>query len=133
MRRALFPGEAVKKQRFQQTKDAEESRRVLWESISEKDFMAGIIADAERLGWLTFHTYDSRRSNEGFPDLFMLHPTKMRIVILETKAMKTKTTAKQKAWIKALQAFAIVVGPKFFYAAIVRPSDQALIDSLLSG
>ncbi len=123
----------AKKKRFQQTKDAAESRRVLWESITEADFMAGIIRDAETLGWMAYHTHDSRRSSEGFPDLFMIHPKKHRVVILETKAMKTKTTAKQRAWIVALQAFAVVVGPKFFYAAIVRPSDQTLIDSLLSG
>lgn len=122
----------AKKRGFQQTKDAEESRRVLMEAISEADFQAGIVRDAERLGWMVYHTFDSRRSDPGFPDLFMIHPTKIRIVILETKAMKTKTTAKQKAWIKVLQAFAAAVSPKRFYAGIVRPSDQALIDSLLS-
>ena len=122
-----------KKQRFQETKNAEESRRVLWGAISEEDFRQGISEAATLQGWMVYHTYDSRRSNEGWPDLFMIHPAKMRIVILETKAMKTKTTAKQKVWIKALQKFAVVVGPKYLYAAIVRPSDQALIDSLLSG
>lgn len=103
------------------------------EAITEADFMAAIVVDAERLGFLVYHTHDSRRSDPGFPDLFMLHPTKLRIVILEVKGMKTKVSALQRVWIKALQAFSAVVSPKRFYAAIVRPSDQALIDSLLSG
>ena len=39
--------------------------------ISEKDFQQQVKDLARMLGWKTYHTYDSRRSDPDFPDLVM--------------------------------------------------------------
>ena len=35
--------------------------------ITEKDFMAQVVALAQTLGWRVWHCHDSRRSAAGFP------------------------------------------------------------------
>ena len=41
-------------------------------TMSERDFQGQVISMAEALGWLVYHTYDSRHSKAGFPDLNMV-------------------------------------------------------------
>ena len=36
---------------------------------TEKGFQAAVVELARLRGWLVYHTYDSRRSAKGFPDL----------------------------------------------------------------
>lgn len=40
--------------------------------ISERQLQATVIDLAKAYGWRYYHTYDSRRSPEGFPDLVLL-------------------------------------------------------------
>ena len=40
--------------------------------MTEKQFMAQVVELAKLKGWLVYHTYDSRRSEPGFPDLCMV-------------------------------------------------------------
>ncbi len=42
--------------------------------LSEADFMDQVIDLAHLYGWMVYHTYDSRRSAPGYPDLAFCHP-----------------------------------------------------------
>ena len=95
-------------------------------AVSERDFQRQVIELAETMGWeLIYHTHDSRRSREGFPDLIMVRDG--RLLALELKTETGRATPEQKAWIDAMQQVTDV------RAAIVRPRDlQALADDVLS-
>ena len=60
-----------------------------------------VIEIADLTGWvLQYHTYDSRRSNPGFPDLLLVRPP--RILFIELKAQNGVITPAQKLWKEAL-------------------------------
>jgi len=69
------------------------------DTISEKAFMAAVIAEAKRNGWRVYHTHDSRKSEAGFPDLLLLRHT--RIMVAELKVGDNKPTAAQLNWLEA--------------------------------
>ena len=62
--------------------------------------MRHVITYAEFHGWLVYHTFDSRRSGAGFPDLFMVRGN--RAVAIECKASKGRVTDDQRRWLQAL-------------------------------
>ena len=64
--------------------------------MKEKDFQAQVIRIAKALGWLIYHTYDSRRSEPGFPDLVMVRGD--RILYRELKTEKGRLAPHQKIW-----------------------------------
>ena len=68
--------------------------------ITERDFLATVIAVAEALGWLTYHTHRSDRSAAGFPDLVLLRPP--RIIFAELKITRGHLTSAQAKWLEAL-------------------------------
>lgn len=59
-----------------------------------------VIAAAKTLGWRVYHTHDARRSHAGYPDLTLVRGK--RLVFVEMKAPKGKTTPEQDAWLAAL-------------------------------
>lgn len=67
---------------------------------TEKDFQASVLELAHVKGWNTYHTYDSRRSAAGFPDLFLVRPP--RIVVAELKSSRGRITPAQRAWLDLL-------------------------------
>ncbi len=74
-------------------------------NISEKLFMQMVMDAARTLGWMVYHTHDSRRSEPGFPDLVMVWgkgEQNNRIIFAELKSKKGKLTKEQEAWLKAL-------------------------------
>ena len=71
-------------------------------TMSEAALQSAIVKAARLYGWLVYHTYDSRRSNHGFPDLIMLY--KGAGVALELKSGRGKLTEDQQTWIDAFQA-----------------------------
>ncbi len=88
----------------------------------EGEFQASVVAFAESQGWLCYHTYDSRRSTPGFPDLVMLRGH--RVVVAELKTGNKKTTPEQDRWSKAwLDAGA--------QAYEWRPGDESEIERVL--
>ena len=95
-------------------------------AVSERDFQKQVIELAETMGWeLIYHTHDSRRSREGFPDLIMVRDG--RLLALELKTETGRASPEQEEWIDAMQQVTDV------RAAIVRPRDlQALADDVLS-
>lgn len=80
----------------------EDYRALQAKAMSERQLQELIIGLAKRMGWLSFHDYDSRRSTPGFPDLVLVHPRQRRILWRELKSETGTTTPEQKAWISAL-------------------------------
>ena len=63
--------------------------------ITEKKFQSQIVQLAKLYGWTVYHTYDSRRSEPGFPDLVLVRET---VLFRELKTDDGKLTPAQKAW-----------------------------------
>lgn len=71
-------------------------------AMTEKTLQAAILGAARRLGWLAYHTHDSRRSQPGYPDLHLVHPDTGRSLFRELKTQKGRLTPDQQAWLTAL-------------------------------
>lgn len=91
--------------------------------ISEADYQLRVIQWVTLNGWLAYHTHDSRRSVEGFPDLCLVPDPIKRpdlagqgAVFLELKAEKGRVSDAQAKWVAALHAAGVEV-------RILRPSD----------
>ena len=69
--------------------------------ISEASWQRTVTETAAFLGWMIYHTHDSRHSVSGFPDLVLVRE---RIVYAELKTATGKLTAAQVAWQHALVA-----------------------------
>ena len=90
--------------------------------ISEKDFQDTVVTLAKQMGWKVYHTYDSRRSEPGFPDLVLV---KDRIMFIELKSWDGKETPAQAEWMRAL-------GHAEGLVAIWRPQHWDWIESALT-
>lgn len=80
--------------------------------VLEKDLQTQVVELARVCGYEIYHTHDSRRSQHGWPDLALLG---RRLVMVELKREKTKTTAPQKRWLRKLHAAGVetyVVRPR---------------------
>lgn len=71
---------------------------------SEKAYEAAVVEYSKLNGWLSFHAFDSRRSEPGFPDRVFVRPP--RIVIVEFKSETGRLSKAQKVWLEALRACA---------------------------
>ncbi len=80
---------------------AAEYHALVAEGMPEGKLQAAIIGAAQRLGWLVYHTHDSRRSQAGFPDLVLVHPSH-GVLFRELKTETGRLTAAQKTWIDTL-------------------------------
>lgn len=69
-----------------------------------RDFQPKVIRLAQHLGWMIYHTYNSQRSNPGWPDLVLSHPKQKRTIFRELKTMRGKVSPKQREWIETLTA-----------------------------
>lgn len=91
---------------------------------SETQFQAALLEYAHYRRWRTFHTYDARRSAEGFPDLVLVRPP--RLIFAELKSDTGDVSPEQRKWIEALGACA---GAQAF---IWRPIDWVQIVEVLA-
>ncbi len=89
---------------------------------TEKQFQAAVIQAARLLGWMAYHTHDSRRSESGFPDLVLVRE---RVVFCELKNEKGRATPAQWKWGDALDD----AGAEFH---LWRPSDWTKIEKALA-
>lgn len=64
-------------------------------------------------GWLTYHTFDSRRSTPGFPDIVAVRDGRM--LAIECKTATGRATADQLHWLREL------AGVRSVDAFILRP------------
>jgi len=84
--------------------------------MSEKQLQEAIRQAASLFGWRCYHTHDSRRSPEGFPDLVLVgHGT---LCFWELKSDRGRLSPEQKAWLDALSQ---VEGPP--RVEVIRPAD----------
>lgn len=95
---------------------AAEHRASVAEAMTEDALLAQVRRLASDVGWLTYHTHDSRRSESGFPDLVLISPRQGRILFRELKTMRGRVSPDQKIWIEGLTA----VGQD---AGVWRPDD----------
>ena len=91
--------------------------------MTEAQFQRQIVEYATLRGWRLYHTYDSRRSAYGWPDLFLCRAE--RAVAIEVKSERGKVTAAQEEWLLALQYAGI-------QALVVKPSGWDTILRLLA-
>ena len=66
--------------------------------MNEKAFQEIVVTTARENGWMVYHTYDSRKSEPGFPDLCMVKNG--WILFVELKTDKGKVTTAQRQWIE---------------------------------
>ena len=91
--------------------------------VTEKEFQSQVITLARACGWMHYHTYDSRRSVSGFPDLVLVRAP--RLLIRECKTDTGKVTPTQGEWINVLRQCGVD-------AAVWRPSDWPEIEATLA-
>lgn len=96
-------------------------------SLTEREWSAQVVELARTLGWRhVYHTFDSRRSSRGFPDLVLVRE---RVVWLELKREDRRAgrlTEQQREWLLALR----YAGAE---AYVVRPSDLDDLGRVLAG
>ena len=93
-------------------------------ALSEARFQAQVVMLARLHRWLTYHTYDSRRSTAGVPDLLLVRPP--RVIFAELKRDVGTVSPAQRVWLDRLGA----CGGVETYCW--RPRDWALIERILS-
>lgn len=71
-------------------------------NASEKVFQAAVIRLAQAHGWRCYHTFDSRRSHAGWPDLTLVRNGVL--VVAELKRDKGHVSAEQAEWLELLRA-----------------------------
>ena len=89
---------------------------LVW-SITEEALQRAVVEEAQLRGWAVYHTYDSRRSSPGFPDLIMLRGP--RLIAAELKAARGQPTQAQIDW---LDRFAQVTEVESY---LWNPTDRA--------
>lgn len=98
--------------------------------LTEAQF-SSLVADVARLaGWKRYHTFNSRRSSFGFPDLVLIRSP--RLIFAELKTEVGKTTEHQDEWLDALRA---LQGPTkgLVQTYVWRPRDYDDITEILTG
>ena len=74
--------------------------------MTEAQLQRAVIDLAEILGWLVYHTYDSRHSAKGFPDLCMARSRAgkrgVRIIFTELKSATGNMSKDQEKWAAVL-------------------------------
>ena len=92
--------------------------------ITEKAFQQDILDSARKLGWLCFHTFDSRRSEPGFPDIIAIRGATM--LCLEVKDEDGEPSSAQEEWLARFQQV------KYVEASLVRPEHRDQVNDVLN-
>lgn len=99
--------------------------------MTEKQLQKALVDLARMRGYLVYHTFDSRRSDPGFPDLICVKPgvggRPGRLAALEVKADRGAIRPMQLAWIAAIDT---VPGCR---GSLIRPGDLQHAADLLAG
>lgn len=82
--------------------DAAELLRYLDRQVAERELQECIRKAAKAYRWRYYHTYDSRKSSRGFPDLVLVSST-WGVVFAELKREGQWPERPQAAWLDALE------------------------------
>ena len=96
---------------------------------TEKAFLDAVVELATLCQWLVYHTYDSRRSQAGFPDLVLVK--KKQLIFAELKTNKGRLRPEQREWLDMIGLMADDCTNVGIY--LWRPSDWDTIEKLLTG
>ena len=103
--------------------------------MTEAQVQAGIVEAARELGWLCYHTSDSRRSEPGFPDLVLVRAP--RVLFIECKNQRGnlsvgRRTRKDARWLPGQCDWRLILlacpGVEYYLA---RPSNLDEIYAIL--
>lgn len=96
--------------------------------MSETTLQNHILGEARDLGWtLRYHTYDSRRSGKGFPDLVLVHERQGRLIFTELKRERGRQSPEQEDWQRVLLA----IGQEFYLWRPTQWLDRTITRILL--
>ncbi len=98
-------------------------RILLDQATREEDFLQQVRAYARLMGFWTYHTRMSRRSDPGWPDLVLCRPP--RLLFVELKREGKGATPQQAAWLERLGAVPCVE------TALWTPADWPEIEDVL--
>ena len=88
--------------------------------ISEKGFQSQVLELARLSGWRCYHTFDSRRSAAGFPDLCLVR--RPLVLFIELKSETGRLRPEQAAWLAVLR------GCEGVEVRLWRPGDWSEIE-----
>ena len=77
--------------------------------MTERQLQDAVKRLARLLGYRVYHTYDSRRSDPGYPDLVMVRTRPARYLNAELKSEAGRLTRDQAAWLSDLRAAGVEV------------------------
>lgn len=77
-------------------------KSILKPKVLESELQAEIVSVAKKLSYMTYHTYNSQRSDFGWPDLVCANEDKHRVLFIECKSDAGKPSDEQLAWLDAL-------------------------------
>lgn len=103
------------------------SQQLIAKDMSEAALQTNVCDALERFGWLYYHTYDSRRSNKGFPDVVAVRGG--RLIVAELKGYSKrgrlgKMSDDQMAWMQKLgQVECVVSGDRCVAYHLWTPDD----------
>lgn len=89
---------------------------------TERHWQRQVVQYAELMGFRVYHTFDSRRSSAGFPDLVLVR--RPRVIFAELKSRRGKLTDDQRAWLLALGGCSVE-------RYIWRPADWRDVERIL--
>jgi hypothetical protein len=70
--------------------------------VTEKAWQGVVLELAGFYRWVSYHTYDSRRSNPGWPDLVLARPPEL--IFVELKTDRGRVRPEQQLWLDRLVA-----------------------------
>lgn len=89
--------------------------------IAEAAWQEQVIQLAAYNGWVHYHTHDSRRSPQGWPDLVLCRPPELIFVELKTRTGRlTNAQAQWIAWLTSCGMETFVWRPADFESVAMR-------------